>query len=52
MRITPITAGAALAVAGGIAFTAVVRPWYRRWGATDAETDRVMPLDERVPTQP
>ena len=49
MRITPVAAGAALAVAGGVAFTSVVRPWYSRWGATDAEIDRVMPLDERIP---
>ena len=49
MRIKPIAAGAALATAGGIAFTSVVRPWYSRWGATDAEIDRPMPLDERIP---
>jgi hypothetical protein len=49
MRIKPFAAGAALAAAGGIAFTSVVRPWYSRWGATDAEIDRPMPLDERIP---
>src|SRR4029079_6732874 len=49
MRIKPFAAGAALAAAGGIAFTSVVRPWYSRWGATDVEIDRVMPLDERIP---
>jgi hypothetical protein len=49
MKVTPIAAATALAAAGGIAFTSVVRPWYQRWGATDEEVARPMPLDERVP---
>src|SRR5215204_3750129 len=32
-----------------IAFAKLVRPWYLRWGATDAEVARPMPLDEHVP---
>jgi hypothetical protein len=31
------------------AFFAVVRPWYRRWGATDAEVRRVLAGDEILP---
>jgi hypothetical protein len=31
------------------AFFTRVRPWYLRWGATDAEVARSMPLDEHVP---
>ena len=27
----------------------IVRPWYLRWGATDEEIARSMPLDDRVP---
>jgi uncharacterized protein YndB with AHSA1/START domain len=26
----------------------LLRPWYRRWGATDEEVARPMPLDDRV----
>jgi hypothetical protein len=32
----------------GLAFCKFVRPWYLRWGATDAEIRRPMPLDELV----
>jgi hypothetical protein len=31
------------------AFLMVVRPWYLRWGATDAETRRALPGDQIVP---
>ena len=49
MKTTPIAATTALAAAGGIAFTSIIRPWYSQWGATDEEVDRPMPLDDRVP---
>jgi hypothetical protein len=40
----------AAALAGlGVLVLRKVRPWYLRWGATDAEVARHMPLDERVP---
>jgi hypothetical protein len=32
-----------------LGFRRVVRPWYLRWGATDAEVARAMPLDDHVP---
>jgi hypothetical protein len=31
------------------AFLMFVRPWYQRWGATDAETRRALPGDEIIP---
>ena len=31
------------------AFLMFVRPWYLRWGATDAEASRALPGDEIVP---
>jgi hypothetical protein len=41
----------ALGAAGaGLAFAAIIRPWYLRWGATDDELTGPMPLDERVPS--
>jgi hypothetical protein len=40
--------GAITATLGVIAFAKLVRPWYLRWGATDAEVARSMPLDEHV----
>ncbi|HET7055034.1 MAG TPA: hypothetical protein VFI12_01160 [Thermomicrobiales bacterium] len=49
MKFTPIATTTVLAAAGGIAFTSVVRPWYHRWGASDEEVMRPMPLDERIP---
>jgi hypothetical protein len=38
-------------VAGALvgAYALVVRPWHRRWGATDAEIARAMPGDDLVP---
>ncbi|HLH21725.1 MAG TPA: hypothetical protein VK066_04335 [Chloroflexota bacterium] len=39
-----LPAGALLA-----AYALVIRPWHRRWGATDAEVERAMPGDELVP---
>jgi hypothetical protein len=45
LRMLVALAVAALAVAG---FRRVVRPWYLRWGATDEEIVRPMPLDDRV----
>ena len=32
-----------------IVLSPVLRPWYRRWGATDAEVQRTLPGDEFVP---
>ncbi len=32
----------------GVAYSDVVRPWYNRWGATDAEIARPMPLDDEI----
>jgi hypothetical protein len=42
---------ATIAAAGLVAtaFLRFVRPWYLRWGATDDERNRPMPLDDRVP---
>jgi hypothetical protein len=34
--------------ASWVAFWTAVRPWYLRWGATDAEIARPMPLDDYV----
>ena len=28
--------------------TSFLRPWYRKWGATDAEVDRSLPGDDLV----
>jgi hypothetical protein len=33
----------------GTVFFRVVRPWYLRWGATDEDLGRAMPLDDHVP---
>ena len=33
---------------GAAAYVKRIRPWYLRWGATEAEVARSMPLDERV----
>jgi hypothetical protein len=34
---------------GMVGYRRIVRPWYLRWGATDEEVARAMPLDDRVP---
>lgn len=39
----------ALAIAGCIVTSPVIRPWYSRWGATEAEVDMSLPGDEQVP---
>lgn len=44
--------GAGLAVLGAVAFgvyLCFIRPWQRRWGATDDELQRTLPGDELVP---
>jgi hypothetical protein len=46
---TPLLKTTIAAGLGGLAFFKLVRPWYLRWGATDAEIERPMPLDERIP---
>jgi hypothetical protein len=46
----PAVAMTSLAVGvSTVAFFTRVRRWYLRWGATDAEVARPMPLDEHVP---
>ena len=46
----PAVAMTSLAVGvSTVAFFTWVRRWYLRWGATDAEVARPMPLDEHVP---
>jgi len=39
----------AAAAVARVACTDVVRSWYNRWGAIDAEVARPMPLDEAIP---
>ncbi len=39
----------ALAIAGTIVLAPVLRPWYRRWGATEAEARAPLPGDAWVP---
>lgn len=39
----------AITVAGSLALSPVLAPWYRRWGATPAECDEALPGDELVP---
>jgi hypothetical protein len=34
---------------GGLTYLEIVRPWYLRWGATEEEVNRPMPLDDRIP---
>ena len=40
--------GLAAGAAGLTTYLLAVRPWHLRWGATEEEIDRVMPLDDRV----
>jgi hypothetical protein len=40
----------ALGVAAPAAYLLALRPWLRRWGATDEETQMPLPGDELVPT--
>jgi hypothetical protein len=39
----------AIAAAGVAAYIYAVRPWHRRWGATDEEVDQPLPGDNLVP---
>jgi hypothetical protein len=48
MKRTTLVSGLAAGVAGLGTYLAVVRPWHRRWGATNEEVARSMPLDERI----
>jgi hypothetical protein len=43
------TAGAVATAAAFGAYVFAVRPWFLRWGATDAEGEGVLPGDELVP---
>lgn len=43
-----VAVGAA-ALAGGLAYHALVRPWHRRWGATDEEARHSLPGDDLLP---
>jgi hypothetical protein len=45
MKIRSVSAGVGAAVAA----YALMRPWHLRWGATDEEIARAMPLDAQVP---
>jgi hypothetical protein len=45
----PEEVGAALAIGTLLFLSPLLRPWYRRWGATDAETGRPLPGDDLVP---
>ena len=45
-KLLAATAGSGLAAA---AYFLLVRRWHLRWGATDEEVARAMPLDERIP---
>ena len=38
-----------MGVIAAVAFAWVVRPWYMRWGASDAEVAAALPGDEFVP---
>jgi hypothetical protein len=38
-----------MAAAGVAAYIYAVRPWHRRWGASDEEVDRPLPGDDLVP---
>jgi hypothetical protein len=46
--VSTLLAGAGLACAGAVAYRVVVRPWFLRWGATEAEVSRPWPGDELV----
>jgi hypothetical protein len=43
-----LAATAALAGAGAIAYSRLIRPWHQHWGATAAEVGRPMPGDDYV----
>jgi hypothetical protein len=47
--VTPERAVATLVTAGLAPLVLIVRPWYRRWGATDAELARALPGDAVLP---
>jgi hypothetical protein len=49
---SPLAALTRLAITGvgsAVAYWYWVRPWYRTWGATQAEVDRALPGDDLVP---
>lgn len=39
---------AALAIPACVVFSPLLRPWYSKWGATDAEVNKSLPGDEHV----
>jgi len=41
---------AVVCVASLLAYVRLMRPWHLRWGASDEEVQRPMPLDERIPS--
>ena len=41
--------GAAVAMGGLVVLSPLLRPWYRKWGAQEAELQTPLPGDERVP---
>jgi hypothetical protein len=50
MKMTALVKTVATMSLATAAFLRFVRPWYLRWGATDEDVARAIPLDERVPT--
>jgi hypothetical protein len=48
MKRASIVGGLAAGAAGLGVYSILVRPWHRRWGATDEEIARALPLDDRV----
>jgi hypothetical protein len=48
MKPSTLAKGMAAGVAGLGAYVALVRPWHRRWGATDEELTAALPLDDRI----
>jgi hypothetical protein len=48
MRRGSLSAGLAASAAGLAAYAFAVRPWHLRWGATDEDIARALPLDDRV----
>jgi len=49
LRIVAEGLAGAAAIAATVVLAPLLRPWYRRWGATDAEVQRALPGDEYVP---
>lgn len=48
MKRSSMATGLAAGAAGLATYAFAVRPWHLRWGATDQEVARALPLDDRV----